>query len=378
VVSASGEVVLEVVDAEDADDLDVVAEAVRTRYEFTPFDYEAEFPIRMGAVRRDGAITHVVVQYCHLAVDGFGIDAAVRDLAHLDPATGRGTVPVSGSTPRQIAAWQHGPDGARQTERALRYWEGLLRQLAVDRLDRTGPPSEPRFWELIYRSPALLLAATAVAHRTRASLSHVLLAAYSVALARHTGRSPSVAQVLVNNRFRPGYLESVTHLTQASLCVIDVADSKFDDVVARAWKASTSASLFGYFDTAAHNALLARVRAELGDIDIACYVNDRRGQTGGPQPLGDAPTPEQLDEAEGQSTSWWDRRLDTYDGTLYVTFDAAPEAIDLSIVADTHYLGPAQIEALARSIEAVTVEAAFNAVAATGVTAAVADPQRVA
>ena len=374
VVSESGEVALEVVDVDPGDDTDAAAEEVRSRYEFTPFDLPNEWPVRMGVIRCAGAVTHLVVQYCHLAVDGFGIEAAVRDLAHLDKETGEATAPVKGLTPLELSERQHAPAGVRQSGKSLRYWEQLVRTLPAQRLGSSTDPREPRFWDLNYRSPAMHLAMLAIAHRTRSEVGHVVLAAYAVALARRTGRNPSMAQVLVSNRFRPGCADSVSHLTQPSVCVIDVADTTFDEVVNRAWKAATGAYLHGYFDPLAFDDMMARVRAERGEFDISCFLNDRRGhvagQGGGAQPDGAPPTEAQLRAALPLSTSWWLRKLDTFDGTLYVSVDSAPDAVDVSVCADTHRLGPDDIEALAREMEAVTVEAAFDGSAPTGVRAA--------
>jgi hypothetical protein len=373
VVSQSGEIALEVVDLDAGEDGDAAAEEMRARYEFTPFDYPTEWPVRMGVVRRDDALTHLVVQYCHVSVDGSGIDAVVRDLANLDQATGLATAPVAGLTPLELAARQHSPAGERTSQRSLRYWEHLLQEIPAQRLGTSTDPREPRFWDLICRSPAMHLAAQLIAHRTRADVSHVLLAAYSVALARHTGRNPSVAQVLVSNRFRPGCADSVSQLTQASICMIDVAGATIDEVVGRAWKAATAANMHGYYDTSAHDELMARLAAERGEFDISCFVNDRRG-SGGSQQIGALPTEDDLLRVQPLTTSWWDRKLDTFDGTLYVTFDSAggdessPPAIDISVCADTHRLGPADIEAFAREMEAVTIEAAFDATAPTRVT----------
>jgi len=369
VVSASGEATLEVLDLAAGEDPDEVAEALRVRYESVPFDHPVEWPIRMGVVRRSGELTHLVVQYCHLSVDGFGIEAAVRDLSSMDKSTATTTAPVAGHTPLELARRQQSPAGQRQSEKSLRYWEQLLRALPAQRFGESGDRREPRFWELVCRSRAMHLAMRLIADRTRSDPGHVLLAAYAVALARVTGRSPSVAQVLVNNRFRPGCAESVSHLTQPGLCVIDVADATFDEVVGRAWKAATGAYLHGYYDTYAHQALLARVARERGEeLDISCFVNDRRG----PAAITDEPlpTPEDVTAARALTTVHWGRRLPTYDGSFYLHVDPVPGAVELAVWADTHRLSPAEIEACGRELESVTVEAALDPAAPTGVTAA--------
>jgi hypothetical protein len=367
VVSESGAATLDIVDIGPQDDPPVAAEALRSRYEFTPFDHAVEWPVRMGVIRRCGDLTHLVVQYSHVSVDGFGIEAAVRDLAHMDPVTGLATAPAVGLTPLELAARERSPAGQRQSQKSLLYWESILRSIPARRLDDSTDRRDPRFWELVCHSPALYLAMLRVADRTRAETGHVLLAAYAVAMARVTRRSPSVAQVLVNNRFRPGCAESVSQLTQSSLCSIDVADTTFDEVVRRAWKAATKAYLHGYYDTLAHHRLLSRINAERGEeVEISCFVNDRRGDRQ-PSSHDRLPTAAEVLAARSRTTLRWDRKLPTYDGLFYLHIDPAPDAIAFAIWADTHRLSPAQTMEVARELEAVTVEAALSPSASTGV-----------
>jgi hypothetical protein len=365
VVSESGEVALEIVDVAPGDDADAAAEELRSRYASVPFDYPVEWPIRMGVVRRDGALTHLVVMYCHVAVDGFGIDAVVRDLAHLDRATGKATAAGVGLTPLEMAAKQHTPAGRRQSEKSLRYWEKRIRSIPARRFGTSDDPREPRFWELTVRSPAMHLAMQSISHRTGIGAGYVVLAAYAVALARRTDRSPIVAQLAVSNRFRPGCADSVSVLVQTSVCVIDVVDTTFDEVVGRAWKASIEACMHGYFDPSALHDMMARIRRDRGEVDISCLVNDRRA-VNGPSLPGPIPTPEQLRIALPLTTTRWSRKLDALDYTLIVNVDPAPDAVDVAILADTHRIEPAEIEAFALEMEAVTVEAAHDAGATTG------------
>jgi len=383
VVSEQGEIPLQVVDVPDGHDAEAEAEALRDRYEMAAFDYASEWPVRMGVIRQAGALTHVVVQYSHLAVDGSGIEAVVRDLAHLDPATGSATAPVEGVTPLELVRIQESAAGRRQSDKSLRYWAALLRSIPAQRFNGSDDPREPRFQELFCYSPAMHLAIRSIAARTGADGSHVLLAAYAVALARVTGRSTSVAQVVVNNRFRPGFAEAVSQLSQCGICAIDVADSTFDEVVVRAWKGATDAYLHGYFSTTGHNDVLREAALERGEpIDISCFVNDRRGQTPSADPPdAPLPTPEDLSAALARTTLRWDRAQATYDGSFYLHVDAQPDtnvpgrmnpaeqerpAVYFAIWGDTHCLAPADIEACARQLEAVVVEAAFDGTAPTG------------
>lgn len=358
VVHASGTVGLEVVPSTPAD-AEAVAETLRGRYEFTPFDLETEFPVRWGVVTAGDTPSHLVVQYSHLAVDGFGIEAIVRDLPHLHP----GGAPVAGVRPLELAHRQAQPAERRHSVKSLRHWEAALRDVPAERFGTSDDPRAPRFWEFVCHSPALRLALQVVAARTGVETGHVLLAAYGVALARVTGRAPSVAQVLVSNRFRPGFADAVCHLTQPGICVIDVTGADdpggLDTLAKRVWRAATSAYLHGYFDPADHRAMLSRLAASRGaPIDISCFVNDRRGPAAALPAV--PPTAEQVRAALPRTTVRWDRTLPTYDGTFYLQVDAAPDAVGLAVWADTHRLSPAQIEACVRGIESAAVGAALT------------------
>jgi hypothetical protein len=97
VIAASGEVPLHIVDIGDDDDVATAAEELRLRYEHTWFDYENEFPVRMGVIRRRGVPVQLVFCYSHVMVDGSGLDLIHQDLAHLDP-----TIPAARRASTQV------------------------------------------------------------------------------------------------------------------------------------------------------------------------------------------------------------------------------------------------------------------------------------
>lgn len=224
VVAESGELPLHVVDVDGADDPAAAAESLRVEFEMPHFDYAKEFPVRMGVVRRGGEVTHMVVQYCHLAVDGGGIDAMVRDLENLDRDTGEGGSPANALTPLELARIQSTPAGLRPSDKSLRYWREQLHDVPSRRFAEPGEGCEPRFWELCLYSPAMYLALKSIAARTETNTTHVLFAAYAVALAQVTGIQPSLAMTVVSNRFRPGLGDLVGQISQPGLCVVRVAD----------------------------------------------------------------------------------------------------------------------------------------------------------
>lgn len=385
-VHESGQTSLAVLDVDGDDDPARVAEDLRTRYELAHFDYAAEWPVRMAVVRSGGAVTHLVVQYCHLAVDGAGIEALVRDLAHLDPETGGATAPVQGVRPLELARSQESAAGRRASQKALKYWEALLTTIPARRVtaaaDPEPAPREERYWEFYSYSPAMHVALRAIAARTGAATSTIVLAAYAVALARVTGQNPSVAQMLVGNRFRPGFAEAVAQLSQVGLGAVDVADCAFDEAVQRAFKAANGAFLHGYFDGRDLESMQERIRLERGEaVDVSFYVNDRRDQAA-PEPGEAPPTPEELRQALEFSRLRWDRREPVYVGSFYLHLDSKPDynvpgrdnpeetgrpAVYVSLWGDTQVMAPADIEAFARGFEAVLVEAAFDGEVATGV-----------
>jgi hypothetical protein len=361
VVFGSGEIPLEIVDVGALEDPDVVAEALRVRYQTTMFDPVNEWPVRMAVVRSAKTITHVVVMYYHVVVDGFGIDAVVRDLVHLNPGTGEATAPAEGTQPLELARLQRTPAALRQSEKSLRYWERQL--LRIPPRTAAGLPDaanhgEPRFWEIVCVSPAMALAVRRIAARTRVASGPILLAAYAVALTRVTGAGTAVVQVVVSNRFRPGFAEAVGSLRQFGLCVIDVGGGTFDDVVSRAWNATIGAYKHGYYDTAAHQELIARLgRDPADDADLSCYLNDRRMHTRD-EGLGPAPAGDEIRAALPLTTLHWGVKEDTYDGSFYLHVEDAPDAIGYTLWGDTHRYTPAGIERCAREMEAVVVEAA--------------------
>jgi Condensation domain len=359
VVSAAGEVPLYVVDVTDNEDPAAVAEGIRARQELATFDYVQEWPVWMTVVRHRGIVTHLVAMYSHLAVDGPGISALVADLSNMDDPSGASSTPGEGIQPVELARQQRTPEALRQSSAALRHWERVLRNVPPSRFGPCEDKHEPRFWELVCRSPALLAAVQAVSGRTTIDSGVVLLAAYASAMARVTGISPSVAHVVVHNRFRPGFERSVSHLGQYAPAVIDVREATFDEVVTRAWRAAIAANKHAYYDAAAYHELAARISRERGArIDTACYFNDRRVDSR--RVAARHTSREAIHGALTLTERRWGRRFDWYDGLFFLQIDEDPEAMAFAAWADTHHLAPADLMTFTQQFEAVVVEAALD------------------
>jgi hypothetical protein len=345
----------------------------------------------MGVVRRSATLTHLIVCYSHVMIDGVALAALTRDLeGHRDlPTEAVEAVEASPAvTPLELARTEGSPAGRRESARSLRYWAEQIERLATHRTGEPVEPQEPRFWELMQYSPAMDLGLHAIAAHKHVHTAFVLLAAYAVAVARVMARNPVVALPVVSNRFRPGLAEAVSQLSQPGIVVIDVAGATFDQVVDRAWKAAMGSLLGGYYDPVECDRLFDEIAARRGEpLDIWWNYNDRRGMFGAdddPHPNTAAELRAAISDELPHTELWWDRKVDASDGVLFVEADsyalrALPAHLDrkirdarmpavyLRICGDTQRFAPAQIEAFARELETIVVEAAFDTALPTGI-----------
>jgi hypothetical protein len=365
-VFADGEVALDIVEAAGRDPAEA-AERLRAHWLATNFDYEHEWPVRMAVVRHQGALTHVVVTYCHMAFDAHGFLAMTADLEQLDRATGKAQSPVTGVPPLEQARRQRGASARRQSETALRYWERLLRAAPARRFRDSTDRRSPRFWEASYTSLAMRLAVRRIVADHKVDAAPVLLAAFAITLARVTGINPVVTQVLVSNRFRPHFVDTVSPVMQSGLCVIDVADITFREAVDRAWQSSMGTYLHAYYDPAQRDELVSSISLDRGEnVDISCFYNDRRRPVEAgpdrctPTPPDPVPTAAEILAARTNSRLDWLVEMDRVNRTLFFHVDEAPDGLYVLMVVDTHFVSPADLEACLRGVEEVLVDAAVN------------------
>ena len=179
---ARGEIALEVVDAGDGDPAEAAA-AVVAGYVSQELRLRARMAGRMAVITHRGAATHVAEIYCHLAMDGFGLAALRADLARHDPA-GPAPAPVTAVQPLEQAGRQRGPAGRRAHDASMRYFERLAASAPDRQFSEQADRQRPRFWQVVYESPAGYLAAKTLAARLGVSTSPVLLAAYAAPSAR--------------------------------------------------------------------------------------------------------------------------------------------------------------------------------------------------
>ncbi len=360
VLSDHGEVPLHVVDVPDDSDPAAVAAELEARIRSEPFDYEHDWPVQMTVIRHRGVATHLLGLFCHLSVDGGGMVALFGDgLGGLFTEGDASGPTAAGLTPFAQVAWQQGPSGRRLNQAAQRRWKRQLANVPASRFADTDDERRPRHWEVLFHSPAAHLAVRAITARTGTESSAVVLAAVAVALARVTDRHPTVLQVVVSNRFRPGLADTVSPIAQTGLCVIDVADATFDDAIERARQSAMSAYLHAYYNPDEMTEQIAELGRERGeDIDLACFFNDRRGPDS-PEPAG-PPTRQDIADALVMTTERWGPYSDTPFERFFVHLDSAPDTLNVLLQADTRYVPPDDMRTFLHEFESVLVAAAFD------------------
>ncbi|HZM83982.1 MAG TPA: condensation domain-containing protein [Candidatus Limnocylindrales bacterium] len=355
VVYASGEIALEVIDAGEADP-DTTAKDVHRRYIDTDLDFAAEWPIRMGVVRRHGKLTHVVALISHFAADAHGARVLQREVpARVDTA-------VAGTQPLEQARWQQSPSGRRQNEAALRYFESILRAIEPRRYHECHDVEQTPVWTADFTSPAMRLAIAALVDRTGVDTDTLFLATFAIAMTQITGINPVVVRPLVGNRFRPGLADVVCSATQPGLCVLDVADVPFDEALPRVRRATMAAYKHAYHDPIDLVELQRRVSRDRGaEIDIACFFNNRRGEGKAVPEV----TSQMIEEALPRSVLRWTPTESEPLRRMFgrVENDTA-DAMRLSLFLDTHLMSLADGEACLRGMQAVAIKAAQSALAA--------------
>jgi hypothetical protein len=377
VVSDSGEITLDVVDAADDVDPRDAADAAEEEYSEAPRDYAVDWPVRATVIRHRGVPRYVVTCICHSSVDGFGTLTLKKDLDSRDQVTGEAATPMTAMQPLELARWQVSPAGQRRSAAVERHWDKVLRTIPPRRFRDAGEAAEPFYWRVTFSSRALFLAAQAVAARAGYDTSPVLLAGFAAGMAKVSGINPTVPRVMVNNRFRPRLADSVGPLSQTCPCVIDVAGITFDKAVRRAYSASLVAFKNAYFEPVRIREILMAASEDRGtDIDVDLLYNDRRstgseGDGGAGAGAGRGVTRPLADRAElaqalTQTTLTWESSEDPMD-VCHVHVLPVFDTIDVMVFFNTHYISPGDIETVLRHMETTIATAAHDPSVTTGV-----------
>jgi hypothetical protein len=354
-VHASGAITLEVVDAGDSDPGEMAA-TVAAEYKARKFDYENEWPLRMAVITHHGNATHVAQMICHIALDAFGLAVLYDDFDHRAERTG----PVTAMQPMEQASRQHGPSGRRAHEASMRYLGQLAASAPDCQFKASADARQPRFWQVTLDSPAGYRATGMLAARLGLGASPVLLAAFAVALASVSVSRRVAVHLVVSNRFRPGFADSVSPVMQGCLAVIET-DGPFEEVVRRAWQSGLRAYKHAYYDPAGWSEVYERLAAERGaEPDWSVVFNDRRVLNREfAETISAADGAPSLRDELTRSTLTWGDRNDMPEQKVFMNICDVPDTLCCEMWADTHFVSPADMERLLRRIEAVIVNAAL-------------------
>ncbi|MFE6868126.1 condensation domain-containing protein [Kitasatospora sp. NPDC057692] len=364
-LASEGEIAVEVRDEPDPARTDRAAEELLAGLTGRRFDYTGEWPVRFGAVRCAGRITHAVFALCHLASDGHGAEVLVRDLRLLVRRGSAGR-PVA-VTPYDLARQQHGPAGRRRGAAALARWEADLRRMPVTMFpEPVAEPLAPRFWTGRLVSAALPRAVDALAAVHRVSGSTVLLAAAAALVAADRGHPAAAVMPIAGNRAAADHRDLVGTLSQDALVVLDLpADldggAVFTDLLPTAWRAALAGYRAAAYDPVEWDALLARIARERGtEVHPYCCFNDMR-LVERPLSADELPSPEELSGLRRRTVLDFPatQELVACRYCLHLTGDGS--ALTVTLTADTAHLPPAAIHAHLRAIEEVVVASAAGA-----------------
>ncbi|WFE30056.1 condensation domain-containing protein [Solwaraspora sp. WMMD791] len=356
-VAAAGQVPILVV-AGDGDGSEVAAGLMR-RLGDVAFDHAREWPVRFAVVQVDDRVRQLVLIFSHSTVDAYAVDVVLRDL-RLILLRGDLRTPA-GLQSLDVARRQHGPDQPR-SDRAVAYWARQYERLAGTPFEQVAPELTPRLRRGTLVSSAVATAARMIAARHRTSVSTVLLAASTALAAGATGRQICGLFNMAHNRFRPEYVDAVANLGQIGFCVLDIADRpSFFELLPRIYRVALDGYSHAYYDTAA-----MRKNFETMGYDYTTaflphyYFNDVRLPAGNAVDDVAERSGSQLRAAAERSTFSWTDGLDVASWHRLVHVVDAPDAVGLTLSADSRFLPPETVEPYLRDLERLLIEAAHR------------------
>lgn len=210
-------------------DPDMAADAAAQRLAVMGFDLAVDRSWRACAVTVGGPCALLVICFHHIAVDAWSIDQLRGELLTLL----RGG-PLPGTAPNACALAVEQRSAALQDLRKsdLRFWRRIF-ESAPPMLRETAAGRQSTRWARL-GSDAARDAAGEIAARVRASVSSVVLAAFCLALSRHTGQDRLLIAIYFSNRGDPRWKTLVASQNQIVPLVLRLhRDEGFDALVSR-------------------------------------------------------------------------------------------------------------------------------------------------
>ncbi|MCK2215703.1 condensation domain-containing protein [Actinomadura sp. ATCC 31491] len=311
-----------------------------------PFDHGRDLPLRCSLVLKDGRPKAVALAFSHLAVDYQALSLLAAEWKAL--LRGEELPPPSWQPADQVEL-ERSPVFLARSARSLAYWRPVLEEVPLEVFDHApGEPEDPRFIEVELESVALAAAATALAARWTLSTTSVLLAACAAVLATASGRERAVMQLVHGNRRDPRTRGLVATVGQDALFVLDLAEQDFAALCRAAHRNALTAYRNACYDPYAMQAMREEVGRRRGrEPDLDAFFNDRRG-TGEWPSLPAAAPPSRTSVRD----AWPGVRF-----KAFFTVGTAPDTGQLSLIADTAYLGRETARAMLLAVESLLVRA---------------------
>ena len=218
---------LDVVEA--GDEPGAAAEAAAERLAADPFDLTVDRPWRASLVTSRGIPSHLVICFHHIAVDAWAINQLNEELLAL--LAGRALADTAPNS-RELAAeqWSEGRQNRRRSAR--KYWEQIFEAAPAMEKETALDALSSRWARL--GSEAAADAADEIATRLKVSVPSVVLAAFALALGRHTGRDELLIAIYTNNRSDPRWETLVAAQNQIIPLLVKLdPGEEFDEVVRR-------------------------------------------------------------------------------------------------------------------------------------------------
>ncbi|WP_406208240.1 condensation domain-containing protein [Kitasatospora sp. NBC_01560] len=327
------------------------------------FDQAREWPLRIGLVECEGLVHRLVLAASHTAMDYWGLGRMLRDFALIESGESAESLRLARPAlqPLEAAAVQASPLGRRRDEAARRYWCDQLtagpRQIFPTAPELAADPGR-MFPNALLRSPALAVAVGPVAAALGVSDAAVLLGAASHQLARMSGSSDVLFQVVVGNRFQPAAAAAVSTVAQEALFLLTDADKDFTDAVRRTRSTAFNAFRHAAYDKWALDREVAGLVGRGEAADHSYWWNDTRDPASGPFDTVERPqaTPGEL--AGRTEFSWPTEFLPRVNVSVAVDVLTAPGALELAMTADPAVLSRDGMEEFLRGVEQLVVAAA--------------------
>ncbi|MEW9550540.1 condensation domain-containing protein [Nonomuraea sp. NPDC050783] len=309
-----------------------------------PFDHAAGPPLRCAVVLAGGRPRALALAFSHLAVDYQALSLLAAEWKAL--LRGESLPPPAWQPADQVELERSAAFQARSA-RSIAYWRPVLEEVPLEVFDHApGEPEDPRFIEVGMESVALARAATELAGRWAVSTTSVLLAACATVLGAVSGRDRAVMQLVHSNRRDPRTRELVATVGQDALFVLDLGAGTFAGTCLAAHRNALTAYRNACYDPGAMRAMREEVGRRRGrEPDLDAFFNDRRGSGGWPGlPAADSPTRTYVRDA------WPGVRF-----KAFFTLGTALDTGELSLIADTAYLGRETARAMLLAVEDLLV-----------------------